>query len=108
LIVFGCLGALAYLVENAWQSRGAVHMEVTLDAGAGLSSTAPAVFASAAAAGRFSGNTIARRVEPVGLLSVGALTAGAGTLVAATADTPWLVLMGIAVAGWVVPSAPRR
>ncbi len=26
LIVFGCLGALAYLVENAWQSWGAVHM----------------------------------------------------------------------------------
>jgi MFS family permease len=99
LIVFGCLGALAYLVENAWQSWGAVHLEVTLDAGAGLSSTAPAVFASAAAAGRFAGNALARHVEPVRLLSVGALTAGAGTLVAATAGTSWLGLVGIAVAG---------
>lgn len=74
LIVFGCLGS-------------------------GLSSTAPAVFATAAAAGRFAGNAIARRVEPVRLLSVGALTAGSGTLVAATAGTPWLGLVGIAVAG---------
>jgi hypothetical protein len=40
LIIFGCLGALAYFVENAWQSWGAVHMETTLKAGAGLSSTA--------------------------------------------------------------------
>jgi MFS family permease len=99
LIVFGCLGALAYLVENAWQSWGAVHMETTLDASAGLSSTAPAVFASAAAAGRFAGNAMSRRVKLVRLLSVGALTAGAGTLVAATAGNPWIGLAGIAVAG---------
>lgn len=71
----------------------------TLDAGSGLSSTAPAVFASAAAAGRFAGNALMRRVEPVRLLSVGALTTGAGTLVAAMAGAPWLGLAGIAVAG---------
>ncbi|HEV7452107.1 MAG TPA: MFS transporter, partial [Pseudonocardiaceae bacterium] len=99
LIVFGCPGALAYLVENAWQSWGAVHMETTLNASAGLSSTAPAVFASAAASGRFAGNALARRFDPVRLLSAGALMAGVGTLVAATADTPWIGLVGIAVAG---------
>ncbi len=99
LIVFGCLGALAYLVENAWQSWGAVYMEATLDASAGLSSTAPAVFASAAAAGRFAGNALASRCDPVRLLSAGALIAGAGTVVAAAAGTPWIGLVGIAVAG---------
>lgn len=99
LIVFGCLGALAYLVENAWQSWGAVYLETTLDATVGLSSTVPAVFASAAATGRFAGNAISRRVKPVQLLSAGALTAGAGTLVAATAGSPWVGLAGIAVAG---------
>ncbi len=99
LIVFGCLGALAYLMENAWESWGAVHMETTLNASAGLSSTAPAVFASAAAAGRFAGNALARRFDPVRLLSAGALTAGVGTLVAATAGAPWIGLLGIAVAG---------
>lgn len=99
LIVFGCLGALAYLVENAWQSWGAVYMQSTLHASAGMGSTAPAVFASAAAVGRFAGNALARRCHPVWLLSAGALTAGAGTLVAATARPPWIGLVGIAVAG---------
>jgi fucose permease len=99
LIVFGCLGALAYFVENAWQSWGAVHMETTLDASVGLSSTAPAVFASAAAAGRFAGNALASRCDPIRLLGAGALIAGAGTAVAAAAGTPWIGLVGIAVAG---------
>jgi fucose permease len=99
LIVFGFLCALAYVVENAWQSWGAVHLEATLHATAGLSSTAPAVFASAAAVGRFAGNALVRRFDPVRLLSMGALLAGAGTLVAAAAATPWIGLAGIAVAG---------
>ncbi len=99
LIAFGCLCGLAYVVENAWQSWGAVHLETTLHASGGLSSTAPAVFASAAAAGRFAGNALVRCFDPIRLLSVGALTAGAGTLVAADAATPWIGLAGIAVAG---------
>jgi MFS family permease len=99
LIVFGCLCALAYVVENAWQSWSAVHLETTLHASAGLSATAPAVFACAAAAGRFAGNALVRGFHPVRLLSAGALMAGAGTLVAATAATPWIGLAGIAVAG---------
>lgn len=50
----------------------------------GLSSAAPAVFASAAAAGRFAGNVLARRVgRPIRLLCAGALMASGGTLVAA-------------------------
>jgi predicted MFS family arabinose efflux permease len=108
LIVFGCPGALAYLVENAWESWGAVYLEGTLDATAGLSSTAPAVFASAVAAGRFAGNAMVRRFQPVRLISVGALTAGAGTLVAATAGAPWVGLAGIAVAGLGTSVSPPR
>jgi MFS family permease len=99
LIVFGCLGALAYLVENAWQSWGAVHMQTSLHASAAMSSTAPAVFASAAAAGRFAGNAMTRRFDPIWLLSAGALTAAAGTLLAATTRSPFIGLVGIGVAG---------
>lgn len=72
LIAFGCLCGLAYVVENAWQSWGA---------------------------GRFAGNALVRCFDPIRLLSVGALTAGAGTLVAADAATPWIGFAGIAVAG---------
>jgi MFS family permease len=99
LIVFGCLCALAYFVEDAWQSWGAVHMETTLNAGAAVSSAAPAVFAAAAASGRFAGNGLARLVDPIRLLCAGALTASGGTLVAALVGIPWIGLVGIAVAG---------
>ncbi len=99
LIIFGCLCALAYLVENAWQSWGAVHLETTFGADPGLGSTAPAVFAAAAGTGRIAGNVMTQRVGPIRLLTAGALTASAGTVMAATAGTAWLALGGIAVAG---------
>nr|WP_133787312.1 MFS transporter [Kribbella sp. VKM Ac-2571] len=65
LLVFGVLCALAYLVENAWQSWSAVHLDTSLNASPGLASTAPAVFAAAAATGRFAGNALLARVRPV-------------------------------------------
>jgi MFS family permease len=99
LLVFGVLCALAYLVENAWQSWSAVHLDTSLNASAGLASTAPAVFAAAAATGRFAGNALLARVRPVRLLVVGGAVAAVGSLVAATANNPWTALIGIGVAG---------
>lgn len=99
LIIFGFLGTLAYLIENAWQSWSAVHLETTFGAAAGLASTAPAVFAAAAGTGRIAGNLVARRFDPIRLLTGGALIASAGTAMAATAGTTWLALGGIAIAG---------
>jgi MFS family permease len=99
LIVFGGLCALAYLVENAWQSWGAVHLDTSLHAAAGLASSAPAVFAAAAAAGRFAGNGLLKRVRPVRLLVEGGAIAAVGSLCAALAPNPWIALTGIAVAG---------
>ncbi|RZT28606.1 fucose permease [Kribbella sp. VKM Ac-2569] len=99
LLVFGVLCALAYLVENAWQSWGAVHLDTSLNAAAGLASSAPAVFAAAAATGRFAGNALLARVRPVRLLVVGGAVAAVGSLVAATANNPWTALIGIGVAG---------
>ncbi|MGW6198018.1 MFS transporter [Kribbella sp. NPDC055110] len=99
LLVFGVLCALAYLVENAWQSWSAVHLDTSLHAAAGLASSAPAVFAAAAATGRFAGNALLARVRPVQLLVVGGAVAAVGSLVAATANNPWTALIGIGVAG---------
>ena len=99
LLVFGVLCALAYVVENAWQSWGAVHLDTSLNAAAGLASSAPAVFAAAAATGRFAGNALLARVRPVQLLVVGGAVAAVGSLVAATANNPWTSLIGIGVAG---------
>jgi hypothetical protein len=99
LLVFGGLCALAYVVENAWQSWGAVHLDTSLHAAPALASSAPAVFAAAAATGRISGNALLRRVRTVQLLVVGGTVAAVGTVVAATAGTAWVALAGIAIAG---------
>ncbi|MEV6267881.1 MFS transporter [Kribbella sp. NPDC051936] len=99
LLVLGALCALAYLVENAWQSWSAVHLDTSLDAPAGLASIAPAVFAAAAATGRFAGNALLKRIQPVPLLVAGGLVAAIGTLVAAAAGNPWTALAGIGIAG---------
>jgi len=99
LLVLGALCALAYLVENAWQSWSAVHLDTSLDAPAGLASIAPAVFAAAAATGRFAGNALLKRIRPVPLLVAGGAVAAIGTLVAAAAGNPWTALAGIGIAG---------
>ncbi|MEV0283431.1 MULTISPECIES: MFS transporter [unclassified Kribbella] len=99
LLVFGGLCALAYVVENAWQSWSAVHLDTSLDAAPGLASSAPAVFAAAAATGRIAGNALLRRLRPVQLLVAGGVLAAFGSVVAATAGTAWLALIGIGVAG---------
>ncbi len=99
LLVFGGLCALAYVVENAWQSWGAVHLDTSLNAPPGLASSAPAVFAAAAATGRIAGNALLRRLRPVQLLVAGGALAAAGSIAAAAAGSAWLALIGIAVAG---------
>ena len=99
LLIFGGVCALAYVVENAWQSWSAVHLDTTLGAAPALASSAPAVFAAAAATGRISGNALLRRVQPIRLLMIGAVVAAAGTLLAATAGSAWVALAGIGVAG---------
>lgn len=99
LLVFGGLCALAYVVENAWQSWSAVHLDTTLGATPALASSAPAVFAAAAATGRISGNALLRRLKPAQLLVAGGTIAALGSALAAVAGNPWLALVGIAIAG---------
>jgi MFS family permease len=99
LLVFGGLCALAYVVENAWQSWSAVHLDTSLGAAPALASTAPAVFAAAAATGRISGNALLRLVKPAQLLVTGGCVAAVGSALAAVAGNPWLALVGIAIAG---------
>lgn len=99
LLVFGGLCALAYVVENAWQSWSALHLDATLGAGPALAASAPAVFAGAAAAGRIGGNVLLRHVRPVPLLVTGAGVAAAGSALAAAAASTSVALAGIGLAG---------
>lgn len=97
LLVLGGLCALAFFVEGAWQSWGAVHLQNTLGAGAAVSSAAPALLAAAMAAGRIGGQRLtgSERV----LLALAALIAAAGSALAALAGSPGVALAGILVAG---------
>jgi len=99
LALLGVLGALAYFVENAWQSWSAVHLHSTLDADIAQAALGPAFFAGAALSGRLLGHLLAVRVPPRLLLTTGAGVAAAGTLVAATAASVTIALVGIAIAG---------
>jgi MFS family permease len=99
LAVIGALAALAYLIENAWQSWSAVHLEGTLGAAPGIAAIGPAVFAAAAATGRLLGQRATTRFGDHALLRAGAVVAAAGTLLAATAPDVGAALGGIALAG---------
>jgi len=99
LLLLGVLGAVAYLVENAWQSWSAIHVHTTLHASAAVAAAAPAVFASCAAAGRFGSHVLQRRVGERRLFAAGAALAAAGGVLAATAPDPAVAFAGIAIAG---------
>ena len=99
LLVLGGLCALAFFVENAWQSWGAVHLESDLDASPALGALAPALFAGAAALSRLGGHALAGRVSELTLLRGGATLGAAGTLLGALAQVPGLALVGVVAAG---------
>jgi MFS family permease len=99
LLVLGSLAAVAYVVENAWQSWSAVQLETTFEAPAGVAAFGPALFAAAAASGRSGGHFLARRLSDRTLLALGASVGAAGTLLGALAPVDGLALVGIGIAG---------
>jgi MFS family permease len=99
LLVLGGLCALAFFVENAWQSWGAVHLESDLGASPALGALAPALFAGAAAFSRLGGHALAGRVSELTLLRGGAALGAAGTLLGALAPVTGLALVGVVAAG---------
>ena len=99
LLALGAMTALAYWVENAWQSWSAVHLAHDLGASAGVSALGPAAFASAAAIGRLFGNRLIRILHHRGLITAGATVAAAGTALAASAANVPIGVAGILLAG---------
>ncbi|MFF5250042.1 MFS transporter [Streptosporangium sp. NPDC000095] len=97
LLVVGGLGALAFAVENAHQSWGAVYLADVAGAGPALASAGPAVFAAVVALTRFAAGALGSRYATVVLIS-GAVTAAAGTLLVSGARSVPVVLLGLALA----------
>lgn len=97
--VLGVLLALAFLVESAWQTWSAVHLERNLGASPGLASLGPAVFGASAGIGRV---LVHRRAVPgreAKLVALGAVVAAAATVAAALVPHTALVIVAIAFAG---------
>jgi hypothetical protein len=97
LVVAGLVGALAFAVENAHQSWGAVFLADELAVPGGLTAAAPALFAGVSAATRFAVGASGRL--PAGpLLTAGAAAATAGSTLLALASGPATALAGLALA----------
>ena len=99
LLVLGFVGALAYWLENAWQSWSAVHLERTLEASPAFAALGPAAFAGSMAVGRLLAHRIARPGAERAVLIGGASVAALGSGLAAFAPSAPLALAGLVVAG---------
>ncbi|WP_329091450.1 MFS transporter [Streptosporangium sp. NBC_01469] len=97
LLVVGGLGALAFAVENAHQSWGAVYLADVAGAGPALASAGPAVFAAVVALTRFAAGAVGSR-HAATVLVCGAVTAAAGTTLVSVATAVPVVLLGLALA----------
>jgi MFS family permease len=100
LVITGLVGALAFAVENAYQSWSAVFLRDQLSVAGGLTAAAPAVFAAVAAATRFAAGA-ARRLPDKGsgpLLTAGAVVATVGSILLARSSTLAAALIGLALA----------
>lgn len=99
LLVLGLLCGLAFMIEGGIENWSALYLETDLDASPAVSGLGPGFFAAAMVGGRLLGQRLEVRVGDRRLLSVGAVTASGGLLLAAVAPSIPLALLGFAVGG---------
>jgi MFS family permease len=97
LLLIGLVGAAAFIVEGGIESWSAIFLERQLDAEPAVSGLGPGVFGGSMAVGRFFGQ--ATRLGDRALLTGGAALAAVGCVVAATAPSAPVALVGFALAG---------
>ncbi len=97
LLVVGLVAALAYAVENAHQSWGAVVLTDIFSASPQLAAAAPATFAATAALARLSLAPLSRS-HPTAVLVGGGTLATAGSAVLAAAPSVTVALAGLVLA----------
>ncbi len=97
ILLIGILGAVAFAIENAYQSWSAVFANDELHASTGLAAIAPAIFAGTVAVTRFRVSSVqpshAREV-----VLAGALAASCGAMVIAVGPTLVFAAFGLALA----------
>lgn len=97
LFIVGLVAALAYAIENAHQSWGAVMLTDVFSSDPGLAAGGPATFAATAALARLSLAPLSR-THPTAMLIGGGALATVGSAVLATAPSVPVALLGLVLA----------
>ncbi len=98
-VIGGAIVLIAFLTENAAENWSALHIEKTLDGSPSEGAMAPAALALMMGFARLLGQGFATRINPYRLLGGGAVVAGLGALIAASAGTPMMAYAGFIVMG---------
>lgn len=97
MVIVGLVAGLAYAIENAHQSWGAVMLVDVFTTSPGLAATAPAVFAATTAVARLALAQLSRD-HPTAVLVGGGTLATTGTAILAMAPSVSVALVGLAIA----------
>lgn len=98
-VIGGAIVLIAFLTENAAENWSALHIEKTLGGSPSEGAMAPAALALTMGFARLLGQGFATRINPYRLLGGGAVVAGLGALIAASAGTPMMAYAGFIVMG---------
>jgi MFS family permease len=99
LLVLGALCAVAFVVESGIEHWSALFLEREFDATPAVSGLGPGLFAAAMVGGRLLGQAVDVRVGDRVLLVAGAVVAGTGLALAASAPAVPVAFAGFALGG---------
>lgn len=99
LATLAVLCALAFLIEDALQNWSALLLEREIGSGPAIGGAGPGIFAGAMFIGRTSGQWLGARYSDRALLTVGAIVAAGGLILAASAVAAPVALVGLGLAG---------
>lgn len=98
-LIGGGIVLIAFLTENAAENWSALHIEKTLGGTPNQGAMGPATLAITMGLARLAGQGFAARINPYRLLTVGAIIASIGALIAACALTPLMAYGGFIIMG---------
>jgi MFS family permease len=99
LATLALLCALAFLIEDALQNWSALLLEREIGSSPAIGGAGPGIFAGAMFIGRTSGQWLGARYSDRALLTVGAILAAGGLILAATAAAAPVALVGLGLGG---------
>lgn len=98
-VIGGGIVLIAFLTENAAENWSALHIEKTLGGSPSEGAMGPAAMALTMAVARLAGQGVVARLNPFGLLGVGAVLSACGAMIAALAVSPAMAYAGFIVMG---------